>query len=112
MKKIEAFIRPEKLDDIKDALAVLHVNGLSISQIMGFGSQKGWKEYIRGSEVEVNFLAKIKIEIVVLDEQLDAVVTSICENARTGEVGDGKIFIYNIEDAIRIRTNERGNDAL
>jgi nitrogen regulatory protein P-II 1 len=112
MKKIEAVIRPEKLEDVKEALNLLQLNGLSISQIMGYGKQKGWKEYIRGSEVEVNFLPKIKIEMIVTDEQVETVVNEICDKAYTGEVGDGKIFISEITDAIRIRTKERGNAAL
>lgn len=108
MKKIEAFIRPEKLADIKEILNQLNINGLSISQIMGAGNQKGWKEYVRGAEVEYNFLPKLKLEIVVLDEQVDELVEKICEKAYTGEVGDGKIFISEVLDAIRIRTRERG----
>ena len=112
MVKIEAFIRPEKLEEIKDVLKSYKLNGLSISQIMGCGNQKGWKEYVRGTEVDVNFLPKIKIELVVLDDQVDPVVNSICEKAYTGEVGDGKIFISEIKDAIRIRTKERGIVAL
>lgn len=112
MKKIEAFIRPEKLSEIKDMFTKLNVNGLSISQIMGCGNQKGWKEYVRGAEVEYNFLPKLKIEIVVPDEQVEALVDKICEKAYTGEIGDGKIFISDILDAIRIRTRERGSDAV
>ena len=112
MKKIEAFIKPDKLEDVKEVLKEIAVNGLSISQIMGCGNQMGWKEFVRGSEVDYNFLPKIKIELVVLDHQVEAVITKICDVARTGEVGDGKIFIYDVVDAIRIRTGERGNAAL
>lgn len=112
MKKIEAFIRPEKLEDIKEVLGTLKINGLSISEIMGCGNQKGWKEFIRGSEVDYNFLPKIKIEIVVLDEQVEAVIDKICEKAYTGEAGDGKIFISEIQDAVRIRTKDRGISAI
>ncbi|UOO37025.1 P-II family nitrogen regulator [Oscillospiraceae bacterium CM] len=112
MKKIEAFIRPEKLSEIKELLNTMNINGLSISQIMGCGNQKGWKEYVRGSEVEYNFLPKLKLEIVVVDEQADALVDKICEKAYTGEVGDGKIFISDVRDAIRIRTRERGDAAV
>lgn len=112
MKKIEAFIRPEKLSEIKDMLNILNINGLSISQIMGCGNQKGWKEYVRGAEVEYNFLPKLKLEIVVPDEQVEELVDTICEKAYTGEIGDGKIFISDILDAIRIRTRERGGDAV
>lgn len=112
MKKVEAFIRPEKLEDIKEVLNSLDLNGLSVSQIMGCGNQKGWKEFVRGTEVEVTFRPKIKIELVVQDEQADSVADLICEKAFTGEVGDGKIFIYEIQNAIRIRTKEKGISAL
>lgn len=112
MKKIEAFIRPEKFEDIKAALNSLQISGLSISQVMGCGNQKGWKEFIRGVEVDYNFLPKMKVEIVVLDEQLEKVVNKICAITQTGEVGDGKIFISDVLDAVRIRTKERGNEAL
>jgi len=112
MKKIEAFMRPEKLEDIREALVSLKINGLSISEIMGCGSQKGWKEYVRGSEVDYNFLPKIKIEIVIRDEQVEEVIEKICEKAYTGEVGDGKIFISDVADAVRIRTKERGEAAI
>lgn len=112
MKKIEAYIRPEKLEDIKAIVDKYHLNGMSILQAMGFGSQKGWKEFIRGTEVDFNFLPKIKIEMVVMDEQVEAVVDSIIKTARTGEFGDGKIFISDVQDAIRIRTRERGNAAV
>lgn len=112
MKKIEAFIRPEKLEDIKEVLDQLHLNGLSITQVMGCGNQKGWTEFVRGQEVDYNFLTKIKIETVVTDEQVDKVVDAIIEKAHTGEYGDGKIFISEVQDAIRIRTKEKGNDAI
>lgn len=112
MKKIEAFIRPEKLGEIKDVLKAMNLKGLSISQVMGFGNQKGWKEYIRGTEVEVNFLPKIKIETVVHEEQVAEVIEIITRLARTGEAGDGKIFVSEITDAVRIRTGERGEKAL
>lgn len=112
MKKVEAFIRPEKLEDIKDVLNAQHLNGLSVSQVMGCGNQKGWREFVRGTEVDVNFLPKIKLELVVLDSQVEAVVKAICETAKTGEVGDGKIFVYDIANAVRIRTGEKGEDAV
>ena len=112
MKKLEAFIRPEKLEDIKEMLTELHLNGLSITQIVGCGNQKGWKEYVRGTENDYNFLPKIKIEIVIDDSQLEEVIEKITLTARTGEVGDGKIFISDISDAVRIRTGERGTAAL
>jgi nitrogen regulatory protein P-II 1 len=112
MKKIEAFIRPEKLEEVKEMLESLHLNGLSITQVMGCGNQKGWKEFVRGSEIDYNFLPKIKIETVVPDEMAEAVVESIIEKVYTGECGDGKIFISDINDAVRIRTRERGLDAI
>lgn len=112
MKKIEAYIRPEKLEEIKAHLDELNLNGLSISQIMGAGKQKGWKEYVRGTEVDYNFLPKVKLETVVTDDQVDTVVGKICDIAYTGNVGDGKIFISEVLDAIRIRTKERGLDAV
>lgn len=112
MKKIEAFIRPEKLEDIKDVLSAFDLNGLSISQVMGCGNQKGWKEFVRGVEVDYNFLPKIKIELIIMDEQVEAVIDKICEKALTGNAGDGKIFVSNIEEAVRIRTKERGIAAI
>lgn len=112
MKKVEAVIRPEKLEEIKDVLKALKLNGLSISQIMGCGNQKGWKEFVRGSEVDINFLPKVKIELVIQDDQLEDVIAKITEKAKTGEAGDGKIFISDIADAVRIRTGERGVDAI
>ena len=112
MKKIEAFIRPEKLEDIKGIIDQLGINGLSIQQVMGCGNQKGWKEFIRGTEIDYNFLPKIKVEMVVLDEQAEGVVAALIETARTGEFGDGKVFLYDVRDAIRIRTGERGDPAV
>lgn len=112
MKKIEAYIRPERIEDVKAVLDALNLNGLSISQVMGCGNQKGWKEFVRGSEIDYNFLPKIKIETVVADEQVEDVVNGIVEKVYTGEYGDGKIFISDISDAIRIRTKERGIDAI
>ncbi|SET67869.1 nitrogen regulatory protein P-II family [Lacrimispora sphenoides] len=112
MKKIEAYIRPEKLEEIKEVIDKLNLNGLSVMQVMGFGNQKGWMEFVRGVEVDYNFLTKIKIETVVPDEQAEAVVACIADRAYTGEFGDGKIFISDVQDAIRIRTGERGVDAV
>jgi len=112
MKKIEAIVRPGKLDEIKEALNKFNVHGLTLSQVMGCGLQKGRKEYIRGTEVTLNLLPKIKIEVVVNDSQVEQVVSIILKEARTGEVGDGKIFIYNIEEVVRIRTGERGEVAI
>lgn len=112
MKKIEAYIRPEKLEDIKMVMDKYHLNGMSITQVMGCGNQKGWKKFVRGTEVDYNFLPKIKIELIVLDEQAEEVLRSIIEEAATGEFGDGKIFLYDVADAIRIRTKERGDTAI
>lgn len=112
MKKIEAYIRPEKLEDIKEIMEELNLNGLSILQVMGCGNQKGWTEFVRGAEVDYNFLTKIKIEMVVADDQVEAVISAISKKAYTGEYGDGKLFISDIQDAVRIRTGERGEDAI
>ncbi|MDP4133599.1 MAG: P-II family nitrogen regulator [Bacillota bacterium] len=112
MKKIEAYIQPEKLDDVKAVVDKYDLNGISIMQIMGCGNQKGWREFVRGSEIDYNFLQKIKIELVVLDEQVDQVVNSVINELYTGEFGDGKIFIYDVRDAIRVRTKEHGEAAI
>jgi len=112
MKKIEAIIRPGKLEDIKEALNKYNIQGLTISQVMGCGHQKGRKEYYRGTEVTMNLLPKIKLEIVVKDDSLEEVLAIISKEAKTGEVGDGKIFIYSVENAIRIRTGEQGEAAI
>lgn len=112
MKKVEAIIRPFKLDEIKEALLEEGVRGMTVSEVRGYGRQKGHKETYRGSEYQIEFVPKMKIEIVVDDEQLEKVVEAILNHAKTGQVGDGKIFIYNIEDVIRIRTDESGPEAL
>ena len=112
MKKIEAIIRPERLEELKDAFLGVNVHGLTVSQIQGCGNQHGWTEYYRGTEVIMNMVPKIKVEIVVADERLERAIEIIQETVRTGEVGDGKIFIFPVEDAIRIRTGERGDAAL
>lgn len=112
MKKIEAIIRPFKLDEVKDALVEEGVRGLTTSEIRGYGRQKGHTETYRGSEYQIEFIPKIKIEIVVDDSKLDNVINAILRTAKTGQVGDGKIFIYDVQDAIRIRTEESGKDAL
>jgi nitrogen regulatory protein P-II 1 len=112
MKKIEAVIRPEQIEDIKQALKPLDLNGISIMQIMGSGCQRGWTEFIRGTEIDYNFLPKIKMELVVSDDQAEEIIQIIMDTAKTGEIGDGKIFISEIQDAIRIRTGERGDNAL
>lgn len=112
IKRIIAIIRLEKLEDVKNSLVKIGCNGMNISEVKGKGRQKGLKESYRGSDYCIEFLPKTKIEIVVNDEDLDKVVDTIVESGRTGEVGDGKIFISNIEDVIRIRTGERGEKAV
>lgn len=112
MKKIEAIIRPGKLEEIKEALNKYNIHGLTISQVMGCGLQKGRKEFYRGTEVNMNLLPKIKIEIVAKDESVEEIISIICKEAKTGEVGDGKIFVYNIENVVRIRTGEKGETAI
>ncbi|MDP4180333.1 MAG: P-II family nitrogen regulator [Bacillota bacterium] len=112
MKKIEAVIRPGKLEEIKEALNKFNVHGLTISQVMGCGLQKGRKEYYRGTEITLNLLPKVKIEIIAKDDHVEEIIRLISQEAKTGEVGDGKIFIYNVEDAVRIRTGERGEAAI
>lgn len=111
MKKIEAIIRTFKLDEVKDALNEAGIQGMTVTEVKGFGRQKGYVEVYRGKEYEVRFLPKIKIEIVVPDAMVDKVVSTIVEKAKTGGVGDGKIFVYSIEDVIRIRTGERAEAA-
>ncbi len=112
MKKIEAIIRPFKLDEVKEALVEEGVRGLTISEVRGYGRQKGHTETYRGSEYQIEFIPKIKIEVIVDSSKADDVVEAILRAAKTGQVGDGKIFIYDVQDAIRIRTEESGKDAL
>ncbi len=112
MKKIEAIIRPFKLDEVKEALLEEGIKGLTITEVRGYGRQKGHKETYRGSEYHIEFVPKIKIEVVVDDNLAENVVDVILKNAQTGQVGDGKIFISEITEAIRIRTNESGPEAL
>ena len=112
MKKIEAIIKPFKLEEVKEALAELGVEGMTVMEVKGFGRQKGHTEIYRGSEYTVDFLPKIKLEIVAPDDRVDAAVAAIIKAAKTGKIGDGKVFISNIEDAIRIRTDERGDKAV
>jgi nitrogen regulatory protein P-II 1 len=112
MKKIEAVIKPFKLDEVKEALQELGIQGLSVIEAKGFGRQKGHTELYRGAEYVVDFLPKVKIELVVPDAMLDQCVDAIVSAARTGKIGDGKIFVTNVEQAIRIRTGEDGADAL
>ena len=112
MKKVEAIIRPFKLEDVKLALVKAGIIGMTVSEVRGFGRQKGQVERYRGSEFTVEFLQKLKIEVVVADENVESVVSSISEAAKTGEIGDGKIFISSIESVVRIRTSERDSSAL
>ena len=112
MKKIEDIIKPFKLEDVKAALSEIGVQGMTVSEVRGFGRQKGHTEIYRGSEYTVDFVPKVKIEIVVDDARCDQVVHSIAKTANTGKIGDGKIFVLPVEDAVRIRTGERGNDAV
>lgn len=112
MKKIEAIIKPFRLDEVKKALGDLNIEGMTVSEVKGFGRQKGHTEVYRGAEYSVDFLPKIKIEVVTADSMAPAAVEAIMNGARTGKIGDGKIFIINVEDAVRIRTGERGEGAL
>ena len=112
MKKIEAIIKPFKLEEVKDALAELGVEGMTVSEVKGFGRQKGHTEVYRGSEYTVDFLPKIKIEIVVADNVAESAVQAICKAAKTGKIGDGKVFVSAIEEAWRIRTEEKGEAAV
>ena len=112
MKKIEAVIKPFKLDEVRDALAEVGVEGMTVSEVKGFGRQKGHTEIYRGSEYTVDFLPKIKLEVVVADENSEASIGAITKAANTGKIGDGKIFVSDIEGAIRIRTEEKGEEAL
>jgi nitrogen regulatory protein PII len=112
MKKIDAIIKPFKLEEVKEALAAVGVQGLTVSEVKGFGRQKGHTEIYRGSEYTVDFLPKIKIEIVLPDALIQQAVEAIVQAARTGKIGDGKVFVSNIETAIRIRTEETGDEAI
>ena len=112
MKKVVAIVRPEKMESLKDALFEANVSGMTISQVNGCGNQHGWKEYFRGTEVLLNMVPKVKFELVVDDGKVDALVDLICTTARTGEVGDGKVFVSPVEDVVRIRTGEHGVEAI
>lgn len=112
MKKVEAIIKPFKLEEVKDALAEIGVEGMTITEVKGFGRQKGHTEIYRGSEYTVDFLPKIKLELVLPDNQIDAAIAAIVKAAKTGKIGDGKVFVSKIEDAIRIRTEEKGDTAV
>lgn len=112
MKKIEAIIRPFRIDDVREALGELGVKGMTLTEVKGYGRQKGHTELYRGSEYQIDFLPKIKLEVVVPDKLADKVVDTIMNAAKTGQVGDGKIFVYDVEDVVRVRTGESGEDAL
>lgn len=112
MKKVEAIIKPFKLDDVKEALNEIGIQGMTISEVKGYGRQKGHKEIYRGAEYVVDFIPKIKIEIVVETERVDLVMDKILEAANTGKIGDGKIFVTPVSEAVRVRTGERGKDAI
>jgi nitrogen regulatory protein PII len=112
MKKIETIIKPFKLEDVKEALSAVGVEGMTVSEVKGFGRQKGHTEIYRGSEYTVDFLPKIKLELVVSDELKDKVVAAIVNGAKTGKIGDGKVFISPVDDVIRIRTDEHGDAAI
>ncbi len=112
MKKIEAIIKPFKLDEVKGALNAIGIKGMTVTEVKGFGRQKGHVEVYRGTEYEVNFLPKVKLEVVVPDSMIDTVISTIVEKAKTGNIGDGKIFLYSLEDVIRIRTGEKGEAAI
>ena len=112
MKKIEAIIKPFKLEEVKSALAEVGVEGMTVTEAKGFGRQKGHTEIYRGSEYTVDFLPKLKLDIVVGDEMVDTAINAIIKSAKTGKIGDGKIFVTNVEEAVRIRTEERGGKAV
>ncbi len=112
MKKIEAIIKPFKLEEVKDALGEIGIEGMTVTEVKGFGRQKGHTEIYRGSEYTVDFLPKIKLELVLTDKQVDAAVATIVKAAKTGKIGDGKVFVSSVETAVRIRTDEKGDAAV
>jgi nitrogen regulatory protein P-II 1 len=112
MKKVEAIIKPFKLDEVKDALVEIGIGGMTVTEVRGFGQQKGHTEIYRGTEYVIDFLPKVKIEIVVKDEDVEKVIETIMKTAQTGRVGDGKIFVIPVEEVVRIRTGERGEQAI
>ncbi|QDT46240.1 P-II family nitrogen regulator [Symmachiella dynata] len=112
MKKIEAIIRHYKLEDVKNALSAIEIHGMTVTEVRGFGRQRGHKEMYRGAEYTVDFLPKVKLEVVVVDDDCTKTVESILENARTGEIGDGKIFVTDLSEIVRIRTGEVGEEAI
>jgi len=112
MKKVEAIIKPFKLDDVKDALSEAGIAGITVSEVKGYGRQKGHVELYRGAEYDVSFVPKVKIEVVIPENAVDKVISIIEETAKTGKIGDGKIFVVDVEQVVRIRTGERGEDAI
>jgi nitrogen regulatory protein P-II 1 len=112
MKKVEAIIRPFRIDDVREALSEIGIKGMTLTEVKGYGRQKGHTELYRGSEYQIDFLPKIKIEVIVADNLAEKVIDTIMKAARTGQVGDGKIFVYPVDDVIRVRTGESGEDAL
>ncbi len=112
MKKIEAIIKPHKLDDVKDGLTEIGIKGMTVTEVKGYGRQKGHTEIYRGTEYAIDFVPKVKIEVICTTDNLQMVVDTILQTAQTGQIGDGKIFVTDLEDSIRIRTGERGEDAL
>ncbi len=112
MKKIEAYIKPFKIDEVKESLMEIDVGGMTVTEVKGFGRQKGHTELYRGSEYQVDFLPKVKIEVVIKKEDVERVVDAIVKAAKTGQIGDGKIFVMDVEDAVRIRTGESGEEVL
>jgi nitrogen regulatory protein P-II 1 len=112
MKKVEAIIKPFKLEEVKDALGDIGIEGMTVSEVKGFGRQKGHTEIYRGSEYTVDFLPKIKIELVLPDNQVEPAVSLIVKTARTGKIGDGKVFVSHVDEAVRIRTEEKGEQAI
>ncbi|MDH2924935.1 nitrogen regulatory protein P-II family [Nicoletella semolina] len=112
MKKIEAIIKPFKLDDVREALSDINIAGMTVTEVKGFGRQKGHTELYRGAEYAIDFLPKVKLDIVVTDEQVDDCIQAIIDTAQTGRIGDGKIFVYDVERAIRIRTGEENEEAI
>jgi nitrogen regulatory protein P-II 1 len=112
MKKIEAVIKPFKMDDVREALSEVGVSGMTVSEVKGFGRQKGHTELYRGAEYNVDFLPKVKVELIVADEQVELCIEAIMKTAQTGKIGDGKIFVYDVQRVIRIRTGEENEDAV
>jgi nitrogen regulatory protein P-II 1 len=112
MKKIEAIIKPFKLEDVKDALTALEITGMTVSEVKGYGRQQGHSELYRGAEYVVDFLPKVKIEVIIKSDEVDRAIAAIIEAARTGKIGDGKIFVSDVERVVRIRTSEEGEEAV